>query len=401
MSAPHSGPGADPEPRQAGLSLSLKKRVGFSVLAVLSILVGLELTAALSERSVFQLARSMPGPNPQARPEVARAFSLKIGEERSRLGLPPLKEWRPIALGPVPGASSEQGPASWTLVTRAPLAGDYRVNSDGLRGPELGLPVPGEVRILSVGDSSIFGDLVEESEVWSSVAARALETTWQRTVRPIIGAVPGHSTEDSLLTLARIGERVQPTWLVIGNLWSDVYRRDQSPETLNDVPRYRANALLRRFALYRVLHILLSPWLESMRVGFMIRESDLGSLNGSGPAARVGLGRYIANLQQLAEQARALKARVAFLCLPAPVDFEAAPVPETIREYRLAMRGVAERLNAPFLDGTAVFREKGATFGYFADQVHPAPEGHRLLGEGLADLLGPLGPPPEGASQYP
>lgn len=388
--------------KQSPLSpLSPGKRLGFSVAAVLLLLLVLELTAALSERTVFQLARAMPGPNPQARPEVARAFASKIAQERIRLGLPPLKEWHPVGLAPQQEKGGAGGARGWSLSITAPLAGDYRVNSDGLRGDEILPLIPGEIRILSVGDSSVFGDLVEESEIWSTIASERLSVRWNRAVRAVVGAIPGHSTDESRAMLARVGKKVEPTWLVIGNLWSDVYRRDQSPEILSDIPRYRANGVLRHLALYRVLHILLSPWLESVRVGFMVQQSDLGAVGRSGPAPRVGLERYIQNLSMMAEQGRALGAKVAFLCLPAPIDFEDVPIPETVREYRLAMRGVAERMNAPFLDGPALFKEKGATFGYFADQVHPAPEGHALLGERMAELLEPLGPPPVGASQYP
>ena len=46
-----------------------------------------------------------------------------------------------------------------------------RVNNMALRGPELPTKQADELRILTLGDSSVFGFGVAESEVFSSVAA--------------------------------------------------------------------------------------------------------------------------------------------------------------------------------------------------------------------------------------
>ena len=57
-----------------------------------------------------------------------------------------------------------------------------RVNSLALRGPELGPKQANEIRILTLGDSSVFGFGVPESDVFSSVAAAQLSDAWDRPV---------------------------------------------------------------------------------------------------------------------------------------------------------------------------------------------------------------------------
>lgn len=374
--------------------IPLWRRLIYLLLALFLGLGALELVAAGIERSALKTMRQLPTPAPRKMTGPMKAFREEILADRMRRGLPSLRPNIPIPLDNRPTTTS------WQLLpnSRSSL---YATNSDGLRGPEILPLIPGEIRVLTLGDSSIFGDSVDEDQVWSSVLAKQLGQTWGRPVRAINGAIPGHNTNQSLEILAAVGEKAQPTWVIIGNLWSDVYRNDQVHAQEQDVPRYRANVWLRGFALYRTLHILMSPWLESIRVGFMVDQADLGSIHAGGPAPRVGLKPYISNLLELVKRTQTLGARVAFLGLAAPVDLDSAPVPETIREYRNAMKSVAKRFNAPYVDGPEVMKAAGASIGYFTDHVHPAPEGHALLGQAMADALTLIGPPPAGTSQYP
>ena len=92
---------------------------------------------------------------------------------------------------------------------------------------------------------------------------------------------------------------------------------------------------------------------------------------------------------------------MAFLVLPAPIDLDSVPPPVTIQAYRYAMKRVAEANHAPLVDGSKLFKDMKVTITYFLDNVHPSPEGHRLLGQALAQALIEAGPPPQGRSHYP
>ena len=73
----------------------------------------------------------------------------------------------------------------------------FRINSLGLRGPEIPDKEDREIRLMSLGDSSVYGDGVREQYVFVRVAADLLGHTWDRPVTGIIGGVPGHDTTQS------------------------------------------------------------------------------------------------------------------------------------------------------------------------------------------------------------
>ena len=80
-----------------------------------------------------------------------------------------------------------------------------RVNSLALRGPELRAKQPRELRMLTLGDSSVFGFGVAEEDVFSSVAAAKLSAALNRPVTPVIGATPGYTSVQALHTLQDVG----------------------------------------------------------------------------------------------------------------------------------------------------------------------------------------------------
>jgi len=259
-----------------------------------------------------------------------------------------------------------------------------RINTDGFRGPDITPKPEGTKRILTLGDSSVFGDSVAEKDVLSSVAAREVSEALGVPVEGVIGAVPGHDSAQSLRTLDKIGSRVAPDWVVVGNLWSDLYAGQGTPR-VHEIKAQWVRGPLRHLATYRVLVDLLTPWLRSQQVSWVLSQKDIAAPGGTD--ARVDLKKYSDNLVSIGEKAKALGARPIYLVLPAPVDLDAAPLPETILQYREAMRLVAAKEGAPVVDGPVLFKEKGADLLYFADQVHPNAYGHKLLGEALAQVI--------------
>jgi lysophospholipase L1-like esterase len=303
---------------------------------------------------------------------------------------------------PAPGAPGTSSTLLWEQLQRVQLIEDettgwslppsstkqesgvlVRINALGLRGPELVAKGPGEKRILTLGDSSIFGIGVEEKYVFSTVLAEDLEKSLSVPVTPFIGGVPGFASDQALARLKEVGAAVQPDWVVIGTLWSDVFRNDQ----LNKIRyRKRITGPFEHFALYRVLRLLLAPYLTSQKVGWIDGAQDVGRLDDEGLPPRTGLADYMINLKAMAEQTVAVGGKPVFLVLPAPMDFDKVPPPETVTAYRGAMKAVAEAMGAPVVDGVAVFKEKGS-MRYFLDQVHPSREGHALLGHAIATTL--------------
>ncbi len=260
-----------------------------------------------------------------------------------------------------------------------------RINAAGLRGPELAPRRPDEVRILTLGDSSIFGACAAEEDVFSAVAAALLSRRWRRRVTGINGGIPGYDSRQSLTLLREVGPKVRPSLVVIGNIWSDIYSSEKGVDM--QVGRASLPWPLAHLALCRRIQSVLEPAPPAPRkVRFLSSRDDVGAVAGGGPPPRVSPKQYRKNLEAMVKVTLALGARPAFLMLPAPVDFDEVPPPRTIIRYRHLMRQVAARHGAPLLDGREVFRAVGSGF-WFVDQVHPSPEGHHLLGRALAELL--------------
>jgi lysophospholipase L1-like esterase len=350
----------------------MRRRLLFTLVAVALVFGALEGLCRALEPGLTEGTIPMPFPGTRT-----REFDARITEAREAAG------------SAVPLVYDES--SGWTLPpsrTEAFGATVMRYNALGMRGPDWPPPKPGEVRILSLGDSSIFGLGVMESQVFNAVAAEELAARWTRDVVGVIGGIPGFTTTQALSLQARVEAGIGPSWVVIGCLWSDVLHPGTAPEIAAPSP----------FATYRVARLFLAPWLTTQKVRFLDSRADVSTPGGE---ARTGLDRYAANLRALAERALADGAKPAFLLLPAPLDLDAAAPPENVSTYRAAMRGVAAAMNAPLVDGVALAKERGATLAWWSDQVHPSSLGHRELGLALAEALAPIGPPPAGQTRYP
>lgn len=340
------------------------KKIAFSLLTVLLCLLALEGLSRLWEGA--QPRRQMPLPLPgRANREELATMQAQARQEGS---LPPI----PLS------ADEERG---WGLPAgTVGVEGNIpvRYNRLGLRGPEVSPRAADEERLFTLGDSSIYGQAVPEDAVFSSVAAKALSQTWGRPVSAVIGGVPGYSSTQAEALLRKLGKEVQPTWVIIGTLWSDVY--PENARTLQQQADF-----LRKFAIYRVGVSLLTPWLAPQKVGYLNGRGDVGG--GDGVPARTSLEEYRKNLETMVQETLSLGARPAVLILPAPLDFDPVPPPATVLEYRDVLRELASRYHAPLVDGPRDFPAAGGTVAHFGDQVHPNANGHLLLGQLLAKAL--------------
>jgi lysophospholipase L1-like esterase len=82
-----------------------------------------------------------------------------------------------------------------------PIEFDTKIetNSLGLRGPELPEPIPGERRVLFLGDSFVAGFEVEQEETFTALLEGRLQRRVDPRVRVINAAVRGYGTDQSYL----------------------------------------------------------------------------------------------------------------------------------------------------------------------------------------------------------
>ena len=255
------------------------------------------------------------------------------------------------------------------------------VGPEGTRNPPAVERQAGSLRLMTLGDSSIYGVMVNDGQVFSDVAAKALGQSLGRTVDVVNGGVPGYSSEQARRLYATRLRKYKPDVLVVATIWSD-----SQLGPMPDVMMYpERGAATRRFlqnsALVRFVGGLLAGWVPGRDVAW--------KLSGEPGVRRVPLSAYRQNLRLLAEMAAEDGASTAFVLLPCDRDVTQQPVEAPRPEYRQVMREVAEETGSVLVDGVGPFQASGAGRRLFLDDVHPSVDGHRLLGQSLADALRP------------
>ncbi|HMH50165.1 MAG TPA: GDSL-type esterase/lipase family protein [Candidatus Acidoferrum sp.] len=109
------------------------------------------------------------------------------------------------------------------LDVRKTFGGHERVvrvttNASGLRGAEVPTgKLPGQRRVLALGDSFTFGDAVEAEETWPAQLEARLNRGGSTSRWQVVNAgIPGHGTGQQLLLARMLEERVRPDVVVLG-----------------------------------------------------------------------------------------------------------------------------------------------------------------------------------------
>lgn len=296
----------------------------------------------------------------------------------------------------------------WSMApgTRDDLGIKVHVNQLGMRGAEISLPKPADVtRMLTLGDSSIYGFGVPDDAVFSQVMQRSLGPN----IEVLNGAVGGYSTVQSLRFLQRMIAELEPEVLVIGSLWSDntfdsfvdndLLRQARiSPER----PTTTLYKVFSKSALFRLLEwtVQKEKPIEYRRIGFAPGHGTRLGLR------RVEINDYAQNLDAMVRLGLDHGAHSLFIVLTNQDELAMGGGIHVWEPYRTVMRDTAARYGAPVLELTPLFQASGQPIpALFWDSMHPTVLGHRLLGEALVALLKQRGWPeqklmthPEGAS---
>lgn len=269
------------------------------------------------------------------------------------------------------------------------------INRLGLRGPEPTVPKPAGVRrLLSTGDSSVYGFGVHDDEVFITRAAELLRAHDPR-IEGWNAAIPGYSTFQTLNMLEMRALALEPDVLVVANLWSDnnfdsFVDREllDAYSTFESTPKARAQRALRVSAFYRLLHYRLNvaqgAAAQARKVGW-----TLGAVGNQIGRRRVEVNDYAANLERLVQLAKERGAEVLFVVLPNEEDLKGPRTePAAWTLYRQVMQDTAARHGAPVLDMPTLFYTSGLERrALFIDEMHPTAQGHRLIAEAIAGAL--------------
>lgn len=265
------------------------------------------------------------------------------------------------------------------------------VNPSGFRDRDDGAAASG-LRVMTVGDSSVYGFGVGDDEVYSSVIEKTL-TPQLPGIHVMNGATPGWSTFQTLNMLDMRGWSFAPDLLIIGNLWSDNNFDDfvdadllTSYAGFRQTPEYRARVLFSRSALFRWLdyQIRVEPRRAAVKkIGW--------TLGGEGPRSgkrRVAINDYADNLDTLCARMRERNGGVIFVMLPNREDVYPVSPDPAWGPYRRVMQQAAERNGVPLVDLPTVFHDSGRSEdALFLDQMHPTAAGHTLIASAVVEAL--------------
>jgi lysophospholipase L1-like esterase len=273
----------------------------------------------------------------------------------------------------------------------------YAINELGLRGPRPAVPRPADTeRILLLGDSTWFGFEVDDS---ATLAVRLEARLTQRGfgVDVVNAGVPGYSTEQTRVLLEEVGWSLEPTLLLIGNLWSDSSFDIRSDADLLHDWKFAAGILLARSALVRWLAAG-TAWLKDDAGAQMLTWPTLGAAPESGQR-RVPLRDYAANLDSMIRDARTRGVGVALL---APgnrsVVLLGPESPASWNVYFAAQERIAAHHGIPLVRGHEALRAAATTTGLealFADDLHPSALGQEVLAAATEEVLVTAGWPGE------
>lgn len=286
------------------------------------------------------------------------AAALALGELAVRLALPqPRLVISPGGLysADPPGRCRLTPGYEGRIFNRAEYSVPIRVNRHGLRGPQIGAPSAGTLRVLAIGDSFVFGVGVEDDETFvASLAARL--TRPERPAEGLNAGVPTFGVPDAESWLARHGLDLEPDVVVLGVfLGNDLIDASPDRPAIHLVdglmvpaasPRGLKAWLHRRSHLYVALKGLLErPALESLRARLGLGEpwtvrtlrEEFTVYHRDAPRALApAIAATDGALERLAASARASGFTLLALLIPSEVQLDRARWNDALAALKLA-----------------------------------------------------------------
>ena len=273
---------------------------------------------------------------------------------------------------------SDSYPSSTTMIWEQPKGHriDHGVpifiNEYGLRGLAPTIPKPlQKKRLMSVGDSSIFGFLVKEEDIFTSVAVQNVPD-WEA----INAGCPGYSSEQSLRWVEQFVPLFEIDLLVIGNLWSDSTHMGFSDRELFRRSKRNTPSFFAKSSTYQMFVSILSdipskiPWYDRNQDG----ENRVSPLE------------YKENLQSMIDIMTKQGGNVIFIALATRQEIEEEIIDTKGEQYRQIMNDIAQQNKIPMIDTNQknIWKDQP---DLFADLIHPNKKGHFLLGQALKQHL--------------
>ncbi len=266
--------------------------------------------------------------------------------------------------------------------------GVLKLNSHGLRGPEISEEKKNEYRILSLGESSTFAGRAAYEDCYSARLQKLLGRINGRRVRVINAGVPGYTLFQGYQYLVHRGLEFKPDAVLLYFGYNDFLpvsylanRTTSLGRGLNDRELFALreesgqqlhDSLMENSHLYRGLRQLLLPAVPT--VGDADAEIEIDDEHARVPEEdRRWLLESTLNLCR--ERGIQL-----IVCVPWYVRFE---------DHAPLLKEFATENNLPLVDLPNLLRKTPfkPREEYFLDRVHPTADGHALIAEAIRDEL--------------
>lgn len=272
-----------------------------------------------------------------------------------------------------------------------------RINELGIRGARPESPRPsGRQRIVSLGDSAFFGFGVNDHQVFTHALGSLLRSEGMD-VDAVNAGVSGYSIAQHRILLDEFGWDLDPTLLVLCNVWSDNTWDTFEDEDLLATRRFASRNPLTRSALVKMAAARLAD-LNPSDGGRVIVWNSAGEWP-EGKKRRVPLDRWVKLMDGVMREAA--DRGIGILILKPTNSFlleglHNGPDPGW-QPYFDAMDALSAHHEVPILDITEVYKEaisKGTPLEEILwDKMHPSETGHLLLATAIAEKLSTVGWP--------
>ena len=267
----------------------------------------------------------------------------------------------------------------------------YRTNSHGLRGPEIREPKDG-YRIIALGNSCTFGWGVPWGNTWTHNLQQILDSLVPDKKCEVINAgIPGYSTHQAKIYLARELVRLQPDMVLVMLGWNDQWPAGQGiTDAEQDMPSQFVldiQNLLSRTRLYRLMRKVVLTASEEQQ------EVRLDKVAGK---RRVALREYLKNLREIVRIARNNGARSALLMPPVAsleiyFDGTLSDFHRRHETYQAQVTRAAEYAGVPLVDLQVAFDQYVNLFDDAEDDpIHFNNLGHLVVARTVAKVIIPM-----------
>ncbi len=330
---------------------------------------------------------------------VLLGVAMLLGEGIARLAGPSIPYWQARDTG---GVIMVGHPTRlWGMATgvRQNAGTTATINASGLRGPLPEVPRPRlRERVMITGDSSFFGHGVPDDATSAALLAGRLRAAGID-AETVNASIPGYSTEQTRLLLDEVAWAMEPTLLVVANLWSDFnFDHFRDADLLRTQRTFYQNPLARS-AFFQVLAGGIDRLRggEGARIVTWTRRSAWPEKG----TRRVPVTRYAENLDAIVRDARARDIGVVFLA-PTNRDMARGGLSGDIagedvrRPYFDAQAKVAAHHGLPVVDTLAPLTAAavgGDADPLYVDEMHPSAAGNAVIAEAIAATLKAAGWP--------